>query len=41
MYKIGLIGGADDIGRSMIYIEYKKKAIVIDCGMEFPEVTNN
>lgn len=37
MYKIGLIGGADEIGRSMIYIEYNKTAIVVDCGMEFPE----
>lgn len=37
MYKIGLIGGADEIGRSMIYIEYNKSAIVVDCGMEFPD----
>lgn len=37
MYKIGLMGGADEIGRSMIYIEYNKKAIVVDCGMEFPD----
>lgn len=37
MYKIGLIGGADEIGRSMIYIEYNKTAIVVDCGMEFPD----
>lgn len=37
MYKIGFIGGADEIGRSMIYIEYNKTAIVVDCGMEFPD----
>lgn len=37
MYKIGLIGGADEIGRSMIYIEHNKSAIVVDCGMEFPD----
>lgn len=37
MYKIGLIGGADEIGRSMIYIEYNKTAIIVDCGMEFPD----
>ena len=37
MYKIGIMGGADDIGRSMLYIEYKNKAIVVDCGMEFPD----
>lgn len=41
MFKIGIMGGADEIGKSMLYVEYKKSAIVIDCGMDFPDELSN
>lgn len=41
MIKIGFMGGAEDIGRSMTYVEYNGTAVLFDCGMDFPQELTN
>lgn len=41
MIKIGFMGGAEDIGRSMLYLEYNGTAILVDSGMDFPQELSN
>lgn len=41
MIKIGFMGGAEDIGRSMLYFEYNGTAILVDSGMDFPQELSN
>lgn len=31
------LGGLEEIGRNMMFLEYKDEIIVIDCGLQFPE----